>query len=223
MPLARYKDLCIDVSEATVSAPFWGALLGLDVEYEDGGDAVLSGATPEQTVWINQVPEPRSVKQRVHLDVHAASVEEVESLGARRLSGEGEFGWTVMADREDGEFCVFVRAEPPAYRFYELGVDCVEPTAIARWWGEVLGAKAEDDESGFSYLENVPGMPGAGMTFVPVPEPKTVKNRIHWDVTADSVQALLDTGATLLRERDDEIRWNVMADPEGNEFCAFVP
>ena len=56
-----------------------------------------------------------------------------------------------------------------------------------------------------------------------MPEPKTVKNRIHWDVEAADVQPLLDRGATVLREPDDVICWHVLADPEGNEFCAFVP
>jgi hypothetical protein len=55
-----------------------------------------------------------------------------------------------------------------------------------------------------------------------VPEPKTVKNRIHLDVRTPDLQALLDAGATLLRPADEEIDWNVLADPDGNEFCAFV-
>ena len=58
--------------------------------------------------------------------------------------------------------------------------------------------------------------------FVPVPEPKTVKNRIHWDVDTADVGQLVAAGATVLRERDDEIGWTVLADPEGNEFCAFT-
>ena len=57
---------------------------------------------------------------------------------------------------------------------------------------------------------------------MPVPEPKTVKNRIHWDVDADDVQRLVDPGATVLREPDDAVSLDVLADPEGNEFCAFV-
>jgi hypothetical protein len=64
-------------------------------------------------------------------------------------------------------------------------------------------------------------MPILTMDFIRVPEAKTVKNRIHWDVTVTDVEALLDGGATLLRAKDDEIRWHVLADPEGNEFCAF--
>lgn len=59
--------------------------------------------------------------------------------------------------------------------------------------------------------------------FTPVPEPKTVKNRVHWDVLLDdaTVDDLVAAGATVLRRPDDEIDWTVLADPEGNEFCAF--
>jgi hypothetical protein len=63
-------------------------------------------------------------------------------------------------------------------------------------------------------------MPFEALVFSTVPEPKTVKNRIHWDVHGQ-VEDLLGKGATLLRLRDDEISWDVMADPEGNEFCVF--
>jgi predicted enzyme related to lactoylglutathione lyase len=66
-------------------------------------------------------------------------------------------------------------------------------------------------------------MPILTMDFVPVPEPKTVKNRIHWDVTAADPDALVVAGARVLRRPDDEIRWTVMSDPEGNEFCVFSP
>jgi len=68
----------------------------------------------------------------------------------------------------------------------------------------------------------VPGMPILTMDFVPVPEPKTVKNRIHWDVTVPGVAPLVEAGAAVLREPGGDIRWYVLADPEGNEFCAFT-
>lgn len=58
--------------------------------------------------------------------------------------------------------------------------------------------------------------------FTPVPEPKRVKNRVHWDVWG-SRDSLLAAGASLLRARDDEIGWDILADPAGNEFCVFVP
>ena len=222
MPLARYKDLCIDAVDDDRMQSFWSGALGLAVEHYDNGQEQLVGATPQHGVWICQVPEPRTVKQRVHIDVHATSVEEVERLGAVRLSAEGEFGWTVMADPEGGELCVFVRDQIDDYRLYEVGVDAVDPGPIAHWWAEVIGGQAVDEESGFSYLHEIPGVPFESFDFARVPEPKTVKNRIHWDVEAADVQPLLDHGATLLREPDDEIGWHVLADPEGNEFCCFT-
>ena len=222
MALARFKDLCIDATDARVLAPFWGSVVGLQVAYQDSGDAVLTGAVPEQTIWVNQVPEPRTVKQRVHIDVHSGSVEEIESLGARRLSAEGEFPWTVMADPEGGELCVFVREEVPDYRLYELGVDCADSVQIARWWADAFGGRFVEDV-GFAYVDQIPGAPFDNVAFAAVPEPKTVKNRIHWDVTAESVQPLLDAGASLFRARDDEIFWDVLHDPDGNEFCVFRP
>ena len=76
----------------------------------------------------------------------------------------------------------------------------------------------------FAWVEGAAGFPFMYWVFNPVPEPKTVKNRVHWDVKlADaSVDDLVDAGARLLRIRDGDIDWCVMADPEGNEFCAFA-
>jgi hypothetical protein len=54
-------------------------------------------------------------------------------------------------------------------------------------------------------------------------EPKSAKNRIHRDVTASDVLPLVEAGATVLREPDQEIDWHGLADPEGNEFCVFTP
>ena len=56
-----------------------------------------------------------------------------------------------------------------------------------------------------------------------MPEPKRVKNRVHWDVDGLDRRAAGAPGATLLRARDDEIGWDVLADVEGNEFCVFAP
>jgi hypothetical protein len=65
-------------------------------------------------------------------------------------------------------------------------------------------------------------MPITTLDFVPVPEQKVVKNRVHWDVTVAAVDDLVRVGARIVRARDDDITWDVVADPEGNEFCAFT-
>ena len=225
MAAARYKDLCIDATDPALLGRFWADVLDLGLEEQDNGDVVLRGATPEHTVWVNRVPEPRTVKQRVHLDINAATVDEIVAAGARVLDGTS-FPWTVLADPEGGELCVFLREPPVTQRLYEIAVDTAdsaeESAAIATWWGSVLGAEVVHDERGFSYVHTIPGAPFDSLDFVPVPEPKTVKNRIHLDVTTDDVSALVAAGATVIRPRDEEIGWAVLADPDGNEFCAFT-
>ena len=86
MALATFKDLCVDAVDPDRPAPFWARALGRTVgERRDDGLTRLVGPTPRHTVWINPVPEPVTVKQRVHLDVHAASVEEALEAGATQL------------------------------------------------------------------------------------------------------------------------------------------
>jgi hypothetical protein len=219
MALATYKDLCIDAVDAPRLAAFWGAALGLETKTLDDGDLLLTGPTPKHAIWVNEVPEPVTVKQRVHLDVHAAAVEDVLALGATP-EDVTSFGWKVLRDPDGGELCVFEREVVPADRIYEIGVDARDAQRIASWWAEVLGAGLDEDP-GCVAVVDIPGAPFESFVFMDVPEPKTVKNRIHWDVTAPDLAALVAAGATVLRAQDDEIGWTVLADPEGNEFCAF--
>jgi len=227
VPIAAWKDLCVDVVDPELMGPFWAETLGLEPVRLDDGDVLLGGPTPQHRVWLNTVPEPVTVKQRVHLDVRAASTDEVLARGATPVD-VGRLKWDALKDPEGGELCVFPpRNEPgdvPSYRLLELVVDAVDAHEITAWWAEVLGATVQDNdgEEAFSWFEDAPGMPFA-MCFQEVPEPKTVKNRVHWDVETDDLQGLLDRGATLLREPDDAVSWHVLADPEGNEFCVFRP
>jgi catechol 2,3-dioxygenase-like lactoylglutathione lyase family enzyme len=108
--------------------------------------------------------------------------------------------------------------------------DCADPYALAGFWHEVTDYR-EDPAN-----PNAPGDPEAflvapdgrpGLLFVPVPEAKVVKNRVHLDVvptdrTRDEETArLLALGASLVADhrRRDGTGWVVLADPEGNEFC----
>jgi hypothetical protein len=225
MPLATFKDLCIDATDAAVLGTFWGSALGLELHTQDNGDAYLTGATSAHTIWVNQVPEPKTAKHRMHLDVNTGSVEELERLGATVLDADS-FAWTVMADPEGGEFCAFVREGDITERLYEIGVDTGDSPdhamRIAVWWADLLGAHAVDSGRGFTYVERIPGAPFESIDFAPVPEAKTVKNRVHLDVTTSDVNRLVEAGAVVLRPQDDTVGWTVLADPDGNEFCAFL-
>ncbi|MBV9485437.1 MAG: hypothetical protein JO246_05220 [Frankiaceae bacterium] len=222
MPIAAFKDLCLDATDAAVLGPFWAAVLGLRWDANEPHVGRVLGPTPQHTIWFDHVPEPKTVKQRVHLDIYTRRLADLEDIGATVVATDDAWGWTVMADPEGGEFCAFRRDELPADRLHGLVVDCADPVSIATWWAEVYGADLVRHDEGYATVENVPGMPILTMDFVPVPEPKVVKNRIHWDVVAPDVGALVSNGARILRAPDEQIRWHVLADPDGNEFCAFA-
>jgi hypothetical protein len=201
-------------------ATFWTTALDLGEPDTRGTVSRLEGPTPEHTVWVNQVPEPITVKQRVHLDVNVVEVAELERIGARVVDTTHK--WTVLADPEGGELCAFPRDGVPAVRLFEIVVDSVDPERQARWWAAAFGAEVgHDDAHPWWWVQDIPAAP-MGLVFVPVPEPKVVKNRIHWDVTVEAVEPVIAAGATLLRARGAGTDWDVLADPEGNEFCAFT-
>jgi catechol 2,3-dioxygenase-like lactoylglutathione lyase family enzyme len=100
--------------------------------------------------------------------------------------------------------------------------DCADAPALARFWADVLGRQvAEDSTSEHAVL--LPDTSGPRITFNKVPEPKTVKNRLHLDVISDTFDAeterLLSLGAHRLNDvQRDNFRWTTFADIEGNEF-----
>ena len=224
MAIATYKDLCIDACDAEAEARFWGGLLGLTAGGpHHNGAWWLDDDTGQAVAWVNAVPELKTVKNRVHIDINAEGLEPALAAGATVVE---EFPrWTVMRDPDGQEFCVFVREAPIERRLYELvcdsGPGMEECLAIARWWGEVLGAEVGQDEEQ-CWIEKVPGATFDGIVFGPVPEPKTVKNRVHIDVGTNDVDALVAHGATILRAKGDGgLGWTILADPDGNEFCAM--
>ena len=120
-------------------------------------------------------------------------------------------------------------------RFKDLCLDATDHQALADWWCAAIGyvrrdvvedaaTPEEDEPRPLDWPVPIVDPAGEGplMWIVPVPEPKIVKNRMHFDVLGDSA-ALLAAGATMVRMRDADIEWDVMADPQGNEFCVFTP
>jgi len=196
-----------------VLGPFWAPAIGGELSPDD---AEIVGP-PGGGLVLDRVVEPKTVKHRVHLDIYARTLEELEARGATRLQAFPK--WTVMADPEGGEFCAFLREEPPPYRLHGLVVDSANPQEIAAWWGQPFGVEPHDNEGGgWSTLEGIPGNPVTTMDFVPVPEPKTARNRVRWDVRADPDE-LVAAGARIVGEAYGGIE---LADPEGNEFIVAI-
>ncbi len=127
-----------------------------------------------------------------------------------------------------------------ALRWYTVVVDSRDVHAQARWWAEVMDWQVvyeADDEvvivPGWVTPEVLQQVPwerqGPGMVFVPVPEGKQVKNRLHLDLAPHTsqdrdaeIQRLLDLGAERVEVgQGEDVTWTVLADPEGNEFCVL--
>ncbi|MET8001755.1 VOC family protein [Nonomuraea glycinis] len=106
-------------------------------------------------------------------------------------------------------------------RLGQIVVDCRDPRSLVRFWAALLGGDPVDRARGWSHVE----APGVRLAFQPVAEDKTVKNRLHLDVEVDAIEPAiaqaLRLGATRIggTVTDDQGSFQVMADPEGNEFC----
>ena len=113
-----------------------------------------------------------------------------------------------------------------ASRFTELVIDCSDPERLASFWTEVLSYRVTERDDDSVFIEGSEGA-GPGLLFQRVPEPKTVKNRLHIDVNpsdrdqAEEVERLIELGARRIDIGQGEQRWVVLADPEGNEFCVL--
>jgi hypothetical protein len=228
MIVARFKSLCMDATDARPLARFWaGALGGRSVDLRDGGFRVdRAGVVGNESLWIDPVPEPRSGKTRAHMDLRlaAADVTPLVDLGAvvTRVPDD-EISWWVLTDVDGNVFCAFPPRDGTSPGVFELIVDSADPVSQATWWADVCGGEVTRDGIGAAIV-GAAGFPWDYWVFDAVPEPKTVKNRVHWDVdlTGPDPSALVAAGASVLRAPDDEISWWIMADPEGNEFCAFA-
>ena len=112
-------------------------------------------------------------------------------------------------------------------RFTELVIDAASPERLAAFWMAVLGWTPTGRYTGAVEIGDPAGR-GPSLTFVPVPDEKQGKNRLHIDVNPigcdqeQEVERLIGLGA---RRADvgqgDDKSWVVLADPEGNELCVL--
>jgi hypothetical protein len=106
-----------------------------------------------------------------------------------------------------------------------ITIDCADAAVLARFWASVLGRQVAGDSTSQRavLLPADEDTSGPRISFSKVPEPKTVKNRLHFDLISDTFDAeterLLSLGAQRLCDlQRDKSRWTTFADIEGNEF-----
>ena len=242
----RLVHLVADANDPSRLARFWSALLGWDIadETAEEVDVWPAGYTYPDPATVPlvfvPVPEQKTGKNRVHLDLAATSAAHQAELVARARDlggspadiGQGDVPWVVMADPEGNEFCVL---EPrDAYRdtgpLAAIVTDCHDPAALARFWVSASGWEIQRAEDDFAGLRSPAGT-GPYLEFLRVPDQKQVKNRVHPDVApyrgddpAAEVARLRGAGAALADVgQGGAVSWTVLADPEGNEFCVLSP
>jgi predicted enzyme related to lactoylglutathione lyase len=114
-------------------------------------------------------------------------------------------------------------------RLHHIVIDARDLPALARFWTQALGWKIlseREREIVISTDETAP----VGICFMPVTDAKTVKNRVHLDITTSAddrdaeIERLLGLGAQRVDVgQTGQESWTVLADPEGNEFCVIRP
>jgi hypothetical protein len=242
----RPVQVNIKAVDALAVGRFWAQALGWTA-YRPGVTTYVGPAGG--LVWpdpvalgIDVVPVPElksATKNRVHLDLATTSAAHQTELVARLKAtgatpvdvGQGEVPWTVLADPEGNEFCVLEPRE--VYRgtgpIAAVVVDCADPRAMARFWGEATDwtpRKVTDDLAVLRSAEAV----GPHLEFLRTPDAKTVPDRVHLDLlpypgddkTAE-VDRLRALGATDLDLGQGDVPWTCLSDPEGHEFCVLAP
>jgi hypothetical protein len=223
---------------------FWASALDWDLSSEGPGVTNVEppGLTyPDPaTMWIDvvRVPDPEMVTYRVHLDLATTSLEHqanlvtrLESLGAVSADvGQGDVPWEVMTDPEGNVFCVL---EPrPLYRdtgpIAAVVVNCTDPRAIARFWGEAMDWTVHEVTDDMVRLRSAAGA-GPYLEFIRTPDVGAVPTRMHLDLRpyagddqAAEVTRLLSLGATRADIGQGDVPWVVLSDTEGNEFCVLT-
>jgi hypothetical protein len=242
----RMVHMVVDAAEPARVARFWAAVLGWEM-MADGpevANVLPSGyGYPDpiaQLLVVLSVPESKSAKNRVHLNLatrsaahQAAEVDRLLSLGAVPADvGQGDVPWRVLADPEGNEFCVL---DPrPVYRdtgpVAAIVADCADLEVMAGFWELAAGWTRRGVADGRVMLRS-PRDVGPFLELQRVPEAKTAKNRLHLDVApekgedqAAAVKLLRAAGAVPADiGQGNDVSWKVMADPEGNEFCVLTP
>ena len=236
----RLVSLCFDANDPVRLARFWASTLGWEID-DDTHDEI--GVLPTDgtrfTLVFVPVPEPKTAKNPIHLDLVSESVEHQRAtvdrlidLGAEHVDvGQGaDADHVVLADPEGNEFCIVVRGEFLADTGF-LGAVVFEPAnpATGYFWGKAIGWPVVYDQDGDVAIR-APDGHGPFITFGPPGVAKCGKNRLHLDLapSADDDQAtevdrLIALGASRVDIGQRDVPWEVLADPDGNEFCVLSP
>jgi catechol 2,3-dioxygenase-like lactoylglutathione lyase family enzyme len=232
--------LAFDANDPARLARFWGRVLGREmVEQPDGGFALPSTDEPGFRIDFYPTQEPKSGPNQMHFDLTSASDEEQQAtvarvleLGGRHLDiGQGpDVDHVVMADPEGNELCVIAAGNNFLADTALIGALTSDGSQqVGYFWSEALGWPLVWDQDEETAIQSPRG--GTKISWGGPPfNPKVGKNRLHLDLAppADGdqqaeVERLISLGAKGIDIGQGDVSWEVMADPDGNEFCVLTP
>jgi catechol 2,3-dioxygenase-like lactoylglutathione lyase family enzyme len=236
----RLVSLCFDANDPVRLARFWASTVGWEIYDESSGEiGVLPTDGTRFILVFLPVPEPKTAKNPIHLDLVGESVDDQREivdrligLGAEHVDiGQGsDADHVVLADPEGNEFCVVLRGEFLADTGF-IGAVVFEPAnpATGHFWGKAIGWPVVYDQDGDVAIRAPDGQ-GPFITFGPPGVAKSGKNRLHLDVAPNAdddqvteVDRLIALGARRIDIGQGDVPWVVCADPDGNEFCVLSP
>jgi predicted enzyme related to lactoylglutathione lyase len=241
----RLVQVNIKARDDSALGRFWADALGWGVSSEGPG---VTNVEPEGFVYpdpvavcvdVVAVPDPETVRYRVHLDLATTSaahqaelVERLKAMGAAPADvGQGDVPWAVLSDPEGNVFCVL----EPRSVYQDTGpiaavvVSCADPRALARFWGEAMDWTLHDVTDDFARLRSAAGV-GPYLELLRTPGVDNGWNRVHLDLRpypgddqAAEVARLRALGAADADVGQGDVPWTCLADPEGNDFCVLGP
>jgi catechol 2,3-dioxygenase-like lactoylglutathione lyase family enzyme len=241
----RLTSVVIDSARPGALAHWWSEATGWPVTLIAPDEVVVEPAGNGQSYDVPAlvfvpVDDPKSTKNRVHLDLASNSVDHQAELVERLLGagatdvdiGQSGVPWIVLADPDGNEFCVLEPRERYVGRgpIASIVMDAADPAALARFWVAASGWPIAAEHDGAVRLHNPRGLL-PDLDLVRVDDAKSVKNRVHLDVApyegedqALEVARLIALGAEQIDVgQGRDVTWVVLADPEGNELCVLRP
>ena len=236
---SRLDALCMDANDPRLLARFWADALRWEIDETDDEIGLVPTDGTRFRILFEPIPQKKTSKNRIHLDLTTASIDDqretaarLVELGGRHIDvGQGPADrHVVLADPEGNELCLI----EPENKFLagcgRLGsITCDGTPEVGYFWSAALGWPLVWDQDEETAIR-APDGTGPFITWGPPVAPKVGKNRLHLDIAppADADQAaevdrLVALGAHRIDIGQGDVSWVVMADPDDNEFCVLSP
>ncbi len=232
--------LCFAANDPLSLARFWAGVLAWEVtdDRDDDGAALLPSDDTGFGIRFVLSPQKKTGQNGIHFDLTSTSLEDQErmvarslALGARHIDvgQRPEEGHVVLADPEGNEFCVI---EPGNSFLAECGLvgalSCDGSQQVGYFWSAALGWPLVWDQDQETAIRSTSGGPKITWGGPPLMD-KVGKNRLYFELSPAAggdaraeVRRLVSLGARRIDIGHGDVDWEVLADPDGNEFSVLT-